>query len=362
MPRFRRASSTFAAVIAVMILLSCFQVSVSAQADLDPIIVLYDADHAPQFSATDEDDGLKLMLDMVNASTKYLVKINTDPIRNNTLSDVDVLIIASPDRSNAFTQSEVAAIDEMMNNGSSLLLMGDPSIGQNSSYWGESQFQDLGETIALNRLLDSLNITGPRFSVNYTENADRYWGDAMFDLNETLNATAPWVINMDSSTWDQTHPIFKNINELVLMTATLKPIPLVSSIATGYETSFAQYKLSEFSMANYSYLNQTLFEERPLSYSAINGSFPSWLSAFEYNQTRIVMSGSTIMFSGRTLDLEDSEAQWFYQADNSRLFMNMLDWLSEEFVDAPEVITSMLIISSIIFVVGVAFYILKKIR
>ena len=362
MPSFRRASTTISVIIAVMILLSCFQVTVRAQADLDPIVVLYDAEHSPQFSPTDEDEGLKLMLDMVNASTRYLVKINEDPIRNNTLSDVDVLIIASPDRSNEFTASEVAAIDEMMNNGSSLLLLGDPSIGQNSSYWNDPQFQDLGETIAINRLLDSLNITGPRFSVLYDEDDDVYRGDAMFDLNQTLNETAPWVIGMDSSTWDATHPIFRNINELVLMTATLKPLSLVSSIAKGYETSFAQYKINDLNMGNYTYLNQTLYAENPLSYSAINGSFPSWLSAFEYNKTRIVMSGSTIMFSGRTLDIEGSESQWFYTADNSRLFMNMLDWLSEEFVEAPSAIIPMLIISSVILVVGVSFYILKKTR
>jgi hypothetical protein len=184
----------------------------------------------------------------------------------------------------------------------------------------------------------------------------------MFDLNQTLNETSPWVLSLDSSTWDSTHPIFRNINELVLMTSTLKPLPLVSSIATGYETSFAQYKLSTNSMGNYSYLNQTLFAERPLSYSAINGSLPSWLSAFEYNKSRIVISGSTIMFSGRSLDIEGSDSQWFYSADNSRLFMNMLDWLSEEFVEAPEAITPMLIISSIVLIVGVAFYIMKKIR
>ncbi|MGD9381409.1 MAG: hypothetical protein PVI03_03105 [Candidatus Thorarchaeota archaeon] len=362
MPRYRRASSIISAVIAVMILLSCFQVTVSAQADLDPIVVLYDSEHSPQFLADDEEEGLKLMLDMVNASTRYIVKVNTDPIRNNTLSNVDVLIIASPDGNNAFTSSEVTAIDAMMNNGSSLLLMGDPSIGPNSTYWSASQFQDLGETIALNRLLDSLNITGPRFSVNYSASADTYWGDAMFDLNMTLNETSPWVLSLDSSTWDSSHPIFRNINELVLMTSTLKPLPLVSSIATGYETSFAQYKSSLNSMGDYSYLNQTLFAERPLSYSAINGSLPSWLSAFEYNRSRIVISGSTIMFTGRSLDIEGSDSQWFYSADNSRLFMNMLDWLSEEFVEVPEAITPMLIISSIVLVVGVVFYIMKKIR
>jgi hypothetical protein len=184
----------------------------------------------------------------------------------------------------------------------------------------------------------------------------------MFDFNHTLNETVPWVIRLDSSTWDSTHPIFRNINELVLMTSTLKPIPLVSSLATGYETTFAQYKIADSAMGNYTYLNQTLFAERPLSYSAINGSFPSWLSAFEYNKSRIVISGSTIMFSGRSLDIEGSDSQWFYSADNSRLFMNMLDWLSEEFVEAPEAIAPMLIISAIILVVGVAFYIMKKIR
>lgn len=345
-----------------MILLSCFQVTVQAQTDLDPIVVLFDSEHSPQFSPTNEENGLKLILDMVNASTRYTVRINDDPIRNTTLSDVDILLLAEPDRSNEFTRSEVAAISEMLGNGSSMLLLGDPAIGQNSTYWSDQQFNDIGETIALNVLLDALNITGPRFSVNYTETDERYWGDAMFDWNQTLNATSPWVISLDSSTWDTTHPIFQNINELVLMTATLKPLDLVSSIATGYETSFAQYKRSDFSMANYTYLNQTLFEERPLSYSAINGSFPTWMSAFEYNKSRIIISGSAIMFSGRTLDIQGSQAQWFYTADNARLFMNMLDWLSAEFVEPPAAIIPMLIVSSTILIVGVAYYLLRKIR
>ncbi|MFX1261980.1 MAG: hypothetical protein ACFFAZ_07835, partial [Promethearchaeota archaeon] len=121
-------------------------------------------------------------------------------------------------------------------------------------------------------------------------------------------------------------------------------------------------KLTSSAMANYTYVNQTLFEERPLSYSAINASFPSWMSAFEFNKSRIVISGSTIMFSGRELDIENVDRQWFYEADNSRLFMNMLEWLSEEFVEAPEAITPMLLISGVVLAVGVAFYIMKKKR
>ncbi|MFW9845148.1 MAG: hypothetical protein ACFFD6_00245 [Candidatus Thorarchaeota archaeon] len=362
MRRFNKASGAISAIIAVMILLSCFQITVRAQTDLDPIVVLYDSEHSPQFSPTSEDEGLKLMLDMVNASTKYIVRINNDPIRNTTLSDVDILLLAEPDRSNEFTPSEVAAISEMLGNGSSMLLLGDPTIGQNSTYWADQQFNDIGDNIALNVLLDALNITGPRFSVNYTESDDRYWADAMFDWNQTLNATSPWVIPLDSSTWDTTHPIFQNINELLVMTATLKPLDMVSSIATGYETSFAQYKRSDFSMANYTYLNQTLFEERPLSYSAINGSFPTWMSAFEYNKSRIIISGSAIMFSGRNIDVQESGTQWFYSADNARLFMNMLDWLSAEFVEPPTAIAPMLIISAAILVVGVVYYLLKKLR
>jgi hypothetical protein len=68
------------------------------------------------------------------------------------------------------------------------------------------------------------------------------------------------------------------------------------------------------------------------------------------------------MFSGRTLDMPNSDDQWFYQADNSRFFMNMLSWLSNEFDEPPSAIVPMLILSSAILALGIALYILKKFR
>ena len=106
----------------------------------------------------------------------------------------------------------------------------------------------------------------------------------------------------------------------------------------------------------------TLFEQHPLAYSAINGSFPSWMSAFEFGSSRVAIVGSTIMFSGRPLDIPETELTWFYTADNAKLFMNILDWLSTEFIAAPSAILPMLIISSVILVVGVVFYLYKKLR
>ncbi|MHA2023197.1 MAG: hypothetical protein ACTSWQ_06010, partial [Candidatus Thorarchaeota archaeon] len=129
-----------------------------------------------------------------------------------------------------------------------------------------------------------------------------------------------------------------------------------------YESSFAQFKRDGNSWANYSSPNMTLFAENPLAYSAMNTTLPSWLSAFEYGLSRVTIVGSTMMFTGRPLDLPDTELQWFYVADNAKLFMNILDWLSEDFVTAPSAIGSMLIISSVILVIGVAFYLLKKLR
>ena len=104
------------------------------------------------------------------------------------------------------------------------------------------------------------------------------------------------------------------------------------------------------------------YELDALSYSAVNGTIPSWLSAFQYGASRMVVVGSTIMFTGRILDLDNTELQWYYTADNARLFMNIIGWLSEDFAEVPSAIGSMLILSSVILVVGVAFYLLKKIR
>jgi hypothetical protein len=362
MNQLRKAPKVLAIILTVTMLLSSFQVTVQAQTDLNPIVVVFDASHSPQFAA-DDPLGLKLVMDLVNDSTRYMVRINEAPLTDEVLNDADILIIAAPDDTSHFTTAECNAISEMLANGSSLFLLGDPALGQESTYWSDAIMQDLGENIAINRLLDGINVTGVRFSIN--ETGINEWSDTMFDYDHALNATtAPWLFSLDATTWDSAHPIFRNINELYAMTATLKPIELASSIGHGYENSFAQYKVSDNGWANYSQPNITLdeYNMHPLSYSALNGTFPSWISAFEYGTSRIVISGSTIMFTGKTLDLEGSDLQYFYVGDNARLFMNIIGWLSEDFVEIPSAVTPMLMISSAIMIVGVAYYLLKKIR
>ncbi len=365
MSRLRSSTRFFAVIVTILVIASAMPVSVQAQTAIDQVVVLYDASHGPQFAPDDAENGFKLMLDMVNASTRYLVRVHsTGPINASVLDGVDVLIEASPDTTYEFDPSEIDAISQLLNNGSSLLVMGDPAIAQNSTYWEDLPFRDLGDNIAVNRFLDQLNITAVRFSVNSTDTGD--WSDSMFDYNHTLNITNPQLIQLDSSTWDVDHPIFHDINELVVMTATLKPIDAPCAIARGYDTSFAQYRRGPFTFSNTSFPNMTYYAEHPLSYSAVNGTFPPWLAAFEFNGSRIIVSGSTIMFSGRNLDLPESdsrsESQWFYMADNSRLFMNMLNWLSEDFVEPPSAVFPMMALSSAILLVGIAYYVIKKIR
>jgi hypothetical protein len=362
MNQLRKAPKILAIILTLTILLSSFQATVQAQTDLNPIVIVFDASHSPQF-ALDDPLGLKLVVDLVNASTRYMVRINEAPLTDEVLSDTDILVIPAPDDTSPFTAAEVNGISEMLANGSSLFLLGDSALGQQSTYWTEVLMQDLGDNIAINRLLDAINVTGVRFSIN--ETGTNHWSDTMFDYDHALNKTqSPWLFRLDATTWDSTHPIFRNINELYLMTATLKPIELASGIGHGYEDSFAQYKVSASEWANYSQPNITLseYETKPFSYSALNGTFPSWISAFEYGSSRIVISGSTIMFTGQTLDLEGSDLQYFYVGDNARLFVNIIGWLTEDIVAIPSAVVPMLIISSAIMIVGVAYYLLKKIR
>ena len=361
MNQLNKAPRLLATIFTVIILLSCFQATVQAQTSLNPIVVLYDASHSEQFAANSEDLGLKLMLDMVNSSTHYIVRVNDgDSLNAELLNDVDVLILASPDDSSPFSAKELSGITDMMANGSSLFVLGDPALSQESTYWTENQLQDTGDNIALNKLFDGLNMTGPRFSINTTSSDD--YADIMFDYDHAVNTTYPWVIHLDSSTWDTSHPIFRNINDLYTMTATLKPVALASGIGKSYDTSFAQYRMDANSWANWSMPNLTLYEENPLAYSAVNATFPSWLSAYEYGSSRVVISGSTMMFTGRPIDIPDTELHWFYMGDNARLFMNIIGWLSENFVTAPSAILPMLAISSVFLIVGVAFYLVKKLR
>jgi hypothetical protein len=363
MSRLHRVPKIVALALTIIIITSSLQGTARGQADLDPVVILFDASHEPQLSPTSATIGLKLVLDMANASTRFIVRIEEDgPLDDKLLSDVDILMIAGPDEDALFGEDELNGIAEMLANGSSVFILGDPTIDQHTEYWDEPLFQNLGENFAINTFLDGLNMTGVRFSVNQTSLEPLC--DTMFDYDHALNESYPYVFKLDSTTWDSTHPIFRNINVLYTMTATLKPTTHAGNIGKSYDTSFAQYKRSSLSWANYSYPNMTLadFEERPLSYSAINGTYPSWLSAFEYGNGRVVVSASTIMFTGATLPLPDADLQWFYAGDNSRLFMNILSWLSEGFAEVPSVIGPMLILSSVVLVIGVAYYMVKKIR
>jgi len=364
MNQLRNAPRIIAIVVTMMVLFSSLQTNVRAQTPLDPIVVLYDAGHNNQFDAFDLEDGINLMLDAVNTSTKYVVHATTEDLTDTTLNDVDILIIAGPAASYPFSSEEIDGISEMLANGSSLFLCGDPTIDQNVTYWAELTMQGMGDNYAINDLLDSINVTGVRFSVNDT-GVGPLWGDTMFDYDNTvLNESYPFVQRLDSSTWESNHPIFRNINELYVMTSTLKPVDLSSAIATGYESSFAQFRNSPISWGNYSFPNMTIedFEQAPLSYSAINGTFPPWMSAFEYDESRIVVMGSTLMFTDLKLPHPDTDLKWFYSGDNSRLFMNILNWLSLDFIEAPSAIVPMAIISTVVMVVGVVFYIFKKLR
>ncbi|MFW9850094.1 MAG: hypothetical protein ACFFF4_13230 [Candidatus Thorarchaeota archaeon] len=350
--------------MAFLIVFSSIPFTVNAQVnELDQVVVMYEASHSPQFAADDIDTGFKLMLDMVNESTRYIVRVNDDPLNESILNDVDILIIAEPDRNVRFQPNETLAIDAMLNNGSSLLFLGDPNIDQNSTYWSDPTFNDIGENEGINNILDDLNITGVRFSLNLTASGDLR-ADTMFDYAHALNESYPSIIQLDATTWDTTHPIFSDINSLLTMTATLKPQNASTLLANSFDTTFAQYRRGPNTFGNLTYPNMTAdaFAERPLSYSANNGTFPSWLSAFEYDGSKIIIAGSALMFSGRVLDIPNSESQWFYQADNARLFMNMLSWLSEGFVESPDAILPMAIISSVILVVGLVVYLFKKLR
>ena len=223
MSLLRNVPRVIAIAIAVMILFSSLQTGVRAQTDLNPIVILYDASHDPQHDVTDAESGLKLMIDMVNASTRYIVRINNHELTDAILNDVDVLIISTPDDDLPYSNAEAASISEMLVNGSSLFLLGDPTIDQSTGYWADGPMQDMGENIALNDLLDAINVTGVRFSINETESG-AFYADTMFDYDHPVfNASYPYMIKLDTSTWKSSHPILRNINELFTMTSTLKP-------------------------------------------------------------------------------------------------------------------------------------------
>jgi len=278
-------------------------------------VILFDEYHGQYFNRTLMYTALSafnnLLPDTLEDEIKIDLIFNNDSRFNSTnLQGVDLLIFTNPgfETENKLSYSEIEAILDYVELGGSLFLLGNPLTQDENITGHPSSINDLlaGRE---NKLSSARLRTGSDLSDSdlVVDDFSNTYGNESFVILDFYNAThsiSEAVIN----------PVVLAISEqeTQINITTL----YTSSISLGNE--ILQYSIGRTAITSYS-----VNENYDIFRDSING-FLTWLFAKGIGSSRMIVSGSSIMFS----DLEISEDQkWIDQTDNLALWKNIILWL-----------------------------------
>ncbi len=230
-------------------------------------VILFDQVHLQFYTS----ERMQSAINSLNKTEDYIVFTNNQRFTETTFLGVDILVIGNPDRS--FTLQERLAISGYLENGGNLFLLGDPR----------------GKTSNMNAIIDTAQYTDARFSRH-----------VIFDEEHNLNEIST-QISVSREDLRESSPIANGVQEIVTNSIWVEDNDPTKVIATG----------SNFSLAG--------LEGR---------SQPAWLVASIVGRSRIVLCGSTRMFSD--VKPAKSEVTWYQSQDNARLWQNIFSWLAQQ--------------------------------
>ncbi|MFX1518575.1 MAG: hypothetical protein ACFFCD_01435 [Promethearchaeota archaeon] len=257
-------------------------------------IVLFDEVHLQFYNS----ERLHSAIASLNDSEDYTVFINRQRFSEVSLLGVDILFIGNPERS--FTNQELFAISEYLKNGGNLFLLGDPRDNPSN----------------LNDIIDTIQYTDARFS-----------REVIFDEEHNLNEISTQIIISQEDLLESS-PIANGVQEICTQSIWVEDNDPTKVVATG----------SNFSLAG--------LEGR---------SQPAWLVASIVGRSRIVLCGSTRMFSDTKP--AKSDVTWYQSKDNARLWQNIFSWLAQK--DTPpsflDTISSSISVIISALIIGIVF-------
>jgi hypothetical protein len=257
-------------------------------------VILFDEVHLQYYNS----ERMQSAIASLNNTEDYIVFINRQRFTQTSLLGVDILVIGNPERS--FTDQERFEISEYLKNGGNLFLLGDPR----------------GKASNLNDIIDAAQYTDARFSQH-----------VVFDEEHNLNDIST-QISVSREELRESSPITNDIQEIVTHTIWVEDNGPTTVIATG----------SNYSLAGLEGSNQ-----------------PAWLVASIVGRSRIVLCGSTRMFSDTKP--AKSDVTWCQLKDNARLWQNIFSWLAQKEVNPSFLVINppplTVIVSSLI--IGVVF-------
>ncbi|MGQ4892744.1 MAG: Gldg family protein [Candidatus Njordarchaeia archaeon] len=197
--------------------------------------------------------------------------------------EYDLIIIPNPGTD--FSSDELQALKNYLDNGGSLLIMGDVQYSGNA----------YGKPDWLNNLLSYIGVS----------NKVTFWGtNALGDeiYNDVINeANRPWQVKV-AAKYFKPHEISIGIKTVVITSSTLDVKDPDVIVATSPEGSYAED------------INGNTHAK---------GKLP-WLAALEVGEGKVVVCGSSRMFSDRTLS--GSGVPYIKYGDNRQLFFNIVKW------------------------------------
>ena len=291
--------------------------NVKAQSTSGPYLILFDEGHDQYY--TYSNGRFKTALDYLNQTADFEVFLNSGELNNYTkLLRYDFIIIGNPGPNGNFSVGEIKNLTKYVDEGGNLFLL--------------SNYHDVGVAIP------DENITGQAsYLNNITQELNLPVSFTYYDLwtNDTHIPLGPrWITEIEDSNFQDFHPISRKIKTVLIFSSGLNVTQNQDIIATGYSHSYLRNQT-----------NDKIYET-------------PWLYATQQGTSRIILCGSTIIFSD--LNVTDSGESsyvgvpWIEAVDNLRLWANLIQWTI--ITEIPTFFNIFIIIIILITAVGIGLY------
>ena len=285
-----------AGVLTVLLFALVPRISVLAQQDEGQITIVFDFSHDQLFSP--QKRNFTLAIDYLNVQPEYLVRILEEgELTAENLTRSQILVVPNPGRN--YSDAEFEVISNYVARGGALFLLGDYQVVGRS----------LGNPLALNGILQALEIPGIRFTTFIEDNETQ--GDAIVDPVSAQVLSYNVEVNRTFLSTDLTREIISSgIESLIVAGGSLTTSNSAYIMSTGSDTS-----------QSISLSGQTI------------SSQPAWLAAFVYETSHIVLCTSTTMFTDTLCAATNTS--WFESSDNDLLWSNIIRWMAIPLIQDP---------------------------
>ncbi len=277
-------------------------------------VILYDESHGQYFNRTLMATALDSLSNVTVQDPEVEIRINLLFQENGTefnstnLQGIDLLIITNPELDNEITSSERDAILDYVELGGSLFMLCNP-LTQNENI--------TGHTDTLNDLLAARNnrLTSARFSssddqihsqVIIDDFNSTYGNDSFVTINEYNVTKSILTTNVDYF-WQETEIDNVTIYSTPIILGNERPDDNDNTVKLG-KTPFTSYSVDD---------------EYNIYRDPGNG-FLTWMLSKNLGNARMVILGSTIMFSDYVIS---GNSTWIEENQNLDLWNNLLLWL-----------------------------------